>query len=243
MATITGFIEKIKFRNEANGYTVLSVTDQMDGEEVIMVGNLAYATEGDMIQATGIMSEHPVYGEQLQIERYEIKVPQDELSMERYLGSGAIKGIGAALAARIVRHFKADTFRIMEEEPERLSEVKGISEKMAMDIAGQVEEKKDMRQAMMFLQSYGITMNLAARIYQEYGPSLYGVIKENPYRLADDIPGVGFKMADEIAERVGIFTDSDYRIKAGSSIFFFRPRQMAIRICLRRSCLSRPRNC
>lgn len=215
MATITGFIEKIKFRNEANGYTVLSVTDQMDGEEVIMVGNLAYAAEGDMIQATGLMSEHPVYGEQLQIERYEIKAPQDELSMERYLGSGAIKGIGAALAARIVRHFKADTFRIMEEEPERLSEVKGISEKMAMDIAGQVEEKKDMRQAMMFLQSYGITMNLAARIYQEYGSSLYGIIKENPYRLADDIPGVGFKMADEIAERVGIFTDSDYRIRAG----------------------------
>ncbi|MCC8026959.1 MAG: AAA family ATPase [Clostridium sp.] len=215
MATITGFIEKIKFRNEDNGYTVLSVTDQMDGEEVIMVGNLAYAAEGDMIQATGHMSEHPVYGEQLQIESYEMKTPQDELSMERYLGSGAIKGIGAALAARIVRHFKADTFRIMEEEPERLSEVKGISEKMAMAIAEQVEDKKDMRQAMMFLQNYGITMNLAAKIYQEYGPSLYGIIKENPYRLADDIPGVGFKMADEIAEKVGIFTDSDYRIKAG----------------------------
>ena len=144
-----------------------------------------------------------------------MKLPQDELSVERYLGSGAIKGIGAALAARIVRHFKADTLRVMEEEPERLSEVKGISEKMAMAIAEQFEEKKDMRQAMMFLQNYGISMNLAAKIYQEYGPRLYGIIRENPYRLADDIPGVGFKMADEIAERVGIFTDSDYRIKAG----------------------------
>ena len=169
-----------------------------------------------MIEASGHMTQHPVYGEQLQIESYEMKTPQDELSMERYLGSGAIKGIGAALAARIVRHFKADTFRIMEEEPERLSEVKGVSEKMAMAIAEQVEDKKDMRQAMMFLQNYGITMNLAAKIYQEYGPTLYGIIRENPYRLADDIPGVvGFKMADEIAERVGIFTDSDYRIKAG----------------------------
>ena len=215
MATITGFIERIKFRNEENGYTVMSVTDQNDGEEVIMVGNLAYAAEGDMIEASGHMTQHPVYGEQLQIESYEMKTPQDELSMERYLGSGAIKGIGAALAARIVRHFKADTFRVMEEEPERLSEVKGISEKMAMAIAEQVEDKKDMRQAMMFLQNYGITMNLAAKIYQEYGPTLYGIIRENPYRLADDIPGVGFKMADEIAERVGIFTDSDYRIKAG----------------------------
>ena len=130
--------------------------------------------------------------------------------------SGAIKGIGAALAARIVRHFKADTFRVMEEEPERLSEVKGISEKMAMAIAEQVEEKKGMREAMMFLQNYGITLNLAAKIYQEYGPKLYSIIKENPYKLADDIPGVGFKMADEIAEKVGIFTDSDYRIRAGS---------------------------
>lgn len=215
MATITGFIERIKFRNEDNGYTVLSVTDQNDGDEVIMVGTLAYAAEGDMIEASGHMTEHPVYGEQLQIESYEMKPPQDELSMERYLGSGAIKGIGAALATRIVRHFKADTFRVMEEEPERLSEVKGISEKMAMAIAEQVEDKKDMRQAMMFLQNYGITMNLAAKIYQQYGPTLYGIIRENPYRLADDIPGVGFKMADEIAERVGIFTDSDYRIKAG----------------------------
>jgi exodeoxyribonuclease V alpha subunit len=213
MATITGFIERIKFRNEENGYTVMSVTDQSDGEEVIMVGNLAYAAEGDMIEASGHMTQHPVYGEQLQIESYEMKTPQDELSMERYLGSGAIKGIGAALAARIVRHFKADTFRVMEEEPERLSEVKGVSEKMAMAIAEQVEDKKDMRQAMMFLQNYGITINLAAKIYQEYGPALYGIIRENPYRLADDIPGVGFKMADEIAERVGIFTD--YRIKAG----------------------------
>ena len=135
--------------------------------------------------------------------------------MERYLGSGAIKGVGAALATRIVRHFKADTFRVMEEEPERLSEVKGISEKMAMSIAEQVEDKREMRQAMMFLQEYGITMNLAAKIYQKYGPALYSIVKENPYRLADDISGVGFKLAREIAGRVGIHTDSDYRIKAG----------------------------
>ena len=213
MATVCGFVERIKYRNEENGYTVLSLTDE--GEEYTLVGNFHYISEGEMVEATGPMTEHPVYGEQMTVETYEIKAPEDTAAMERYLGSGAVKGIGAALAARIVRRFKADTFRIMEEEPERLSEVKGISEKMAMAISEQVEEKKEMRQAMMFLQEYGISMSLAVNIYQEYGPRLYTVIKENPYQLADDIAGVGFKMADEIAKRVGIFTDSDFRIKSG----------------------------
>ena len=213
MATVQGFVEKIKYRNEDNGYTVLSLAASDD--EYILVGTFPYINEGEMIEASGTMTEHPIYGEQLQVESYEIKTPEDADSMERYLASGAIKGVGAALAARIVRRFKADTFRIMEEEPERLSEVKGISEKMAMAIAEQMEEKKGMRQATMFLQKYGISVNLAVKIYQEYGPRMYGIIEENPYRLADDIPGVGFKMADEIARRVGIFTDSDYRIKSG----------------------------
>ncbi|PJJ29894.1 SF1B family DNA helicase RecD2 [Lacrimispora celerecrescens] len=213
MATVCGFVEKIKYRNEDNGYTVLSLVNA--GEEYTLVGSFHYISEGEMIEAVGSMTEHPVYGEQMTVESYEIKAPEDTAAMERYLGSGAIKGIGAALASRIVRRFKADTFRVMEEEPERLSEVKGVSEKMAMSISQQVEEKKEMRQAMMFLQEYGITMNLAVKIYQEYGPRLYSVLKENPYQLADDIPGVGFKMADEIARKAGIFTDSDFRIKCG----------------------------
>ncbi|MBT9776882.1 ATP-dependent RecD-like DNA helicase [Clostridium sp. MCC353] len=215
MATVRGYVEKIKFRNEENGYSVLSVTGQNDGEEYILVGTFHYISEGELLEASGTMTEHPVYGEQMAVESYEIQAPEDTMSMERYLGSGAVKGVGAALAARIVRRFKADTFRIMEEEPERLAEVKGISEKMARAIGAQVEEKKEMRQAMMFLQEYGISMNLAVKIYQEYGPALYGIVKENPYRMADDIPGVGFKIADEIASKVGIFTDSDFRIKSG----------------------------
>nr|DAL96543.1 MAG TPA: ATP dependent DNA helicase [Caudoviricetes sp.] len=213
MATVCGFVERIKYRNEDNGYTVLSLVNE--GEEYTLVGNFHYISEGEMIEAVGTMTEHPVYGEQMTVESYEIKAPEDTAAMERYLGSGAIKGVGAALAARIVRRFKADTFRVMEEEPERLSEVKGVSEKMAMSISQQIEQKKEMRQAMMFLQEYGISMNLAAKIYQEYGPRLYSVIRENPYQMADDIPGVGFKMADEIARKVGIFTDSDFRIKCG----------------------------
>ena len=213
MAAVCGYVERIKYRNEENGYTVLSLVSE--GEEYTLVGSFHYIGEGEMVEAEGTMTEHPVYGEQLAVERYEIKAPEDTAAVERYLASGAVKGIGAALAARIVRRFKGDTFRIMEEEPERLSEVKGVSEKMAMAISRQVEEKKDMRQAMMFLQEYGISMNLAVKIYQEYGPRLYGVLKENPYQMADDIPGVGFKMADEIARKVGIFTDSDFRIKCG----------------------------
>ena len=213
MATVTGYVEKIKFRNEENGYSVLSVADGK--EEYILVGIFPYISEGERIEAAGRMVEHSIYGEQLAVESYEVKAPEDTLAIERYLGSGAIKGIGAALAKRIVKKFKNDTFRIMEEEPERLAEVKGISERMAMEIAEQVEEKRDMRQAMLFLQQYGISMNLAVKIYHEYGQRLYSVIQENPYQLADDISGVGFKIADEIAAKVGIFTDSDYRIKSG----------------------------
>src|SRR5699024_6588417 len=183
-----------------------------EDEEYILVGTFPYITEGEMLEASGSMVEHPVYGEQLQVESFEIKTPEDADAMERYLASGAIKGVGAALAARIVRRFKADTFRVMEEEPERLAEVKGISEKMAMAIGAQMEEKQGLRQATMFLQKYGISVNLAVKIYQTYGARMYGIIEENPYRLADDIPGVGFKMADEIARKVGIFTDSDYRL-------------------------------
>ncbi len=213
METVKGFVERIKFKNEENGYTVLSLN--AEGKEIIAVGTFHYISEGEMIEACGTMTEHPVYGQQLQVESYAVKTPEDTLSMQRYLGSGAIKGIGPVLAARIVKKFKADTFRIMEEEPERLSEVKGISEKIAMAISSQVQEKKEMRQAMMFLQEYGVSLHLAVKIYQEYGMRLYGIIRENPYKLAEDIPGVGFKMADELAKRVGIFTDSDFRIKCG----------------------------
>ena len=213
LATVRGFVERIKYRNEENGYSVLVLAEE--DEEYILVGTFPYITEGEMLEASGSMVEHPVYGEQLQVESFEIKTPEDADAMERYLASGAIKGVGAALAARIVRRFKADTFRVMEEAPERLAEVKGISEKMAMAIGAQMEERQGLRQATMFLQKYGISVNLAVKIYQTYGARMYGIIEENPYRLADDIPGVGFKMADEIARKVGIFTDSDYQLKSG----------------------------
>lgn len=212
MDIIEGYVEKIVFRNSDNGYTVLSVS--YDGDEMTCVGTFQYINEGEYVVLEGHLTTHPSYGEQLVVEKYEIKVPEDEQAVVRYLGSGAIKGIGPALADRIVRRFKEDTFRIIEEEPERLSEVKGISKRMAMEIASQLEEKKDMRKAMIFLQQYGISMSLAVKIYSKYGQEMYRIIKENPYKLADDISGVGFKIADEIAEKAGINRDSDFRIKS-----------------------------
>lgn len=213
MPFIEGYVEKIVYRNEDNGYTVLSLVD--DGEETTCVGTFHYIGEGELIEAEGTYTDHPMYGEQFQVDQYEIKAPEDILSIERYLGSGAIKGVGLVLAARIVKRFKADTFRIIEEEPERLSEVKGISQRMAMEISQQLEEKKDMRQAMIFLQKYGISSSLAVKIYNQYGPDMYTVIQQNPYKLADDISGIGFKIADEIAVKVGIRSDSDFRVKSG----------------------------
>ena len=213
--SITGYIDHIIFRNEDNGYTVMVLKGVSEEDELTCVGSFPVVTQGASVELEGNFTQHPVYGKQFQAVRLTEKMPEDALAMERYLGSGAIKGIGAALAGRIVRHFGDDTFQIVENEPERLSEVKGISEKKAREIAMQIAEKSDMRKAMMFLQKYGISLNLGAKIYQKYGETVYSVLQENPYRLADDISGVGFKIADEIAYRIGIHTDSDYRIKSG----------------------------
>lgn len=210
---VEGYIERIIYRNNENGYTVLSLYS--DEEEVTCVGSFPLISEGEYIRAMGSYTDHAVYGQQFLVESYDMKEPDDIFSVERYLSSGAIKGIGAALAGRIVKKFKEDTFRIIEEEPERLSEIKGISERMARDIYRQFEEKRDMRSAMLFLQQYNITGNLAVKIYTEYGQRMYEILKDNPYRLAEDIAGIGFKTADEIARRIGIGNDSDYRIKAG----------------------------
>lgn len=211
--TIEGYVDHIIYRNQENGYTVASLI--VDGEEVTCVGTFQTLSEGETICGKGRYTEHPSYGQQFSIYSYETVVPQDAFAIERYLGSGAIKGIGAALAARIVRKFGDDTLRIIEEEPERLAEVKGISERKAREIAEQVEEKADMRKAMMFLQKYGISQTLGVKIYQQYKQDMYRILKENPYKMAEDINGIGFKMADEIASRIGIHTDSDYRIRSG----------------------------
>lgn len=213
MEVVKGYVEHIVYRNEDNGYTVFHLTN--DDGELTCVGTFPYIGEGEMLEVTGEYTNHNVYGLQMQVASYETLEPEDLVSIERYLGSGAIKGLGTVLAGRIVRRFKGDTFRIIEEEPERLAEVQGISERKAREISQQVEEKKDMRKAMIFLQKYGITLALSAKIYEHYGQSVYRVMAENPYQIADHVPGVGFKTADEIARRIGIHTNSDYRIRSG----------------------------
>ena len=211
--SVCGYVEHIVYRNEENGYTVLHLA--ADGDEITCVGSLPFLSEGELIEASGFYTVHASYGEQFQIESYQVKMPDDEVAIERYLGSGAIKGVGSALAARIVRRFGKDSLRIIEQEPEQLAAIKGISERKAREIAAQVEEKKDMREAMMFLAEYGISTALAVRIFNIYGNEIYRVIQENPYRMADDVSGVGFRTADEIARRAGIRADSDFRIRSG----------------------------
>ena len=213
METIKGYVDHIIYQNKDNGYAVLSMN--VDDEEEICVGIFRGVDNGENLEITGEYVEHPSYGFQFKANSFKAVEPDDLLSMERYLGSGAIKGVGEALAKRIVKKFGKDTFRVIEEEPERLVEVKGISERIAQQIADQMIEKREIREAFLFLQKYGITNTLAVKIYEKYGMGMYSILKENPYRLAEDIQGVGFRLADEIAEKIGIHTDSDYRIRSG----------------------------
>jgi exodeoxyribonuclease V alpha subunit len=213
LETLKGFVEHIIYKNPQNGYAVINL--MVSDLEVTCTGIFTNLDEGECIEAQGNYIDHAVYGKQFKVENFIVVAPEDRVSVERYLGSGAIKGVGVSLAARIVRRFGDDTFRIIEEEPNRLSEIKGISERKAREIAQQVEEKKDVRDAMIFLQKYGISNTLALKIYKQYGMGLYKIMQENPYKLAEDVAGIGFRIADEIASKIGIHTDSDYRIRSG----------------------------
>ena len=212
MAHLEGYVSHIRFHNEENGYTVLEL-ETTHGDE-ILVGTFHYINEGEYLSAEAEFTEHPAHGPQYQVTSYQVKEPEGKEAMERYLGSGAVRGIGPALAARIVKKFKGDTFRIFEEEPERLAEVKGISLHKAMNFAVQFQEKQEMRHAMMFLSEYGIANHLAVRIFEEYGDKMYEILRTNPYKLAEDIHGIGFRIADAIAAKAGIAADSEHHICA-----------------------------
>lgn len=213
MEEVKGYVDHIVFRNPENGYTVFQLNN--DDGEITCVGKIHFIEEGELFLVKGEYVTHPIYGVQLSVSEISVCEPEDLLSIEKYLGSGAIKGLGPALAGRVVKKFKEETFRIIEEEPERLAEVKGISERKAMEISEQVESKKEMRNVMIYLQKFGVSTTLSAKLYQHYGNSIFKVIEENPYQMADEVTGVGFKTADEIAKRAGISRDSDFRIKSG----------------------------
>ena len=207
-----GYVEKVIYKNDDNGYAVFTVEGE-DGEDVF-VGTLRGVAEGVYVSAEGEYVDHPTYDLQFKFTSCEVKLPDDIIGVEKYLGSGVIKGVGEALAKRIVKKFKMDSLRIIEEEPERLAEIRGISERKAREIAVSYNEKKEMQEALMFLTGLSIPVNLAVRIYDEYGDKLYDVVRTNPYKLAEDISSVGFKTADDIAERLGISKDSDFRVRA-----------------------------
>ena len=211
---VEGTVNHIIYQNPENGYTVFEL-GVSGGKELTCVGFFQLLTEGESVTLFGRYTEHSAYGRQFRAEAYESRIPEDAESIERYLASGAVRGIGAALAARITARFGDDALRIMEEEPERLAEVKGISLRKAQEIGAQALEQITMRRAMMFLQQYGITPGMCVRIYRQYGEEIYTILRENPYRLAEDIDGIGFKTADRIAEQTGVTPDSEYRIRSG----------------------------
>ncbi|MGN0389747.1 MAG: AAA family ATPase [Wujia sp.] len=237
--TREGYIEKIIYKSEETGYCVLSVEGE-EGEE-IFVGNLPGAGEGLYVIAEGEYVNHPQYDIQFKFSSCEIRMPKDTIGIERYLGSGIVKGVGAVLAKKIVKKFGDDSLRIIEEEPERLAEISGISERKARAIAISYLEKKEFQDVVIFLAEYGISVNLAIRIYNTYGSKVYDVVKGNPYKLAEDISGVGFRIADMIARRMGVASDSVFRLRssilyalnmAGNEGHMYLPKQVLIRKCV-----------
>lgn len=213
METIRGYIDHISFQNQENGYTVLALATEAG--EITCVGTAKGYTAGESVEVEGNYVMHPVYGQQMKMTRISAAAPTDRAALMRYLCSGAVKGIGEKRAVKIIEHFGDDAYRILEEEPERLTEIKGISPRIVREIAEQLAEKRDERKAVIFMQQYGIGPALCTRLYDRYGDEIYGILKHNPYRLADEVPAVGFKTADEIAKRVGITADSEYRIRSG----------------------------
>ena len=212
MDKLRGYIEKIIYRNPQNDYTVIRVED--NGISTTCVGCLHDINAGEFMEFTGEYVFHPRFGQQFKASQARILIPEDLASVERYLGSGAIKGIGAVTARRIVEAFGEDTMRILDEEPERLAEIKGISRAKAQEIAATQEEKKDLRNVCIYLGDYGISNALAVKLYGIYDQEIYKIIRDNPYQLADEVSGIGFRKADEIARRTGVNPGSDYRIKA-----------------------------
>lgn len=213
METIRVYIERVVYQDDSNGFQILLGTS--DDEEKTLLGKFMGQMQGLTIEATGTEEYNPARGPQFRVSSYEVIEPEDEEGIRRYLASGAIKGVGDSIAARIVEKFGADAMRIIEEEPERLAQIKGISMRKAQEIAVQVEQQKDLQSAMIFLQKYGITFHQAVKIYDRYGNRIYSILKENPYLLAREVDGIGFQTADSIANKIGIKVDSEYRIHCG----------------------------
>ncbi|WP_045692750.1 SF1B family DNA helicase RecD2 [Streptomyces rubellomurinus] len=216
LAQVEGVLERITYANEETGYTVARVDTGRGGNDLLtVVGALLGAQVGESLRLHGRWGSHPQYGRQFTVENYTTVLPATVQGIQRYLGSGLIKGIGPRFAERIVERFGVDTLEVIENEPGRLIEVPGLGPKRTKKIAAAWEEQKAIKEVMVFLQGVGVSTSLAVRIYKQYGDASIGVVRNEPYKLASDVWGIGFLTADRIAQAVGIPHDSPERVKAG----------------------------
>lgn len=214
-AVVEGVLERITYANEENGYTVARVDTGRGSDLLTVVGSLLGAQPGESLRMEGRWASHPQYGKQFTVENYTTVLPATIQGIRRYLGSGLIKGIGPRIAERIVDHFGVDTLDVIEQEPKKLIEVPGLGPKRTKSIGAAWEEQKAIKEVMIFLQGVGVSTSIAVRIYKKYGDASISVVKNQPYRLAADVWGIGFLTADKIAQAVGIPHDSPQRVKAG----------------------------
>ena len=208
LTDLSGQIERITFTNEENGFTIAKVKVKGKRDLVTVVGNLMAPMPGEIIDMRGEWAQHAKYGEQFKVARFKTKVPATVYGIQKYLGSGLIKGLGPVRAGRIVDRFGEDTLDVIENQIDRLAEVKGIAEKSIANIAKAWSAQKDIRDVMIFLQSHGVSSAYASKIFKRYGDRSIAVVKQNPYRLATDIFGIGFLKADSIAKELGFSNDS-----------------------------------
>ncbi|MBU0703652.1 MAG: ATP-dependent RecD-like DNA helicase [Chloroflexi bacterium] len=212
---LQGTVERITYYSEETGYSVIRLSVPGRPDLATVVGNLPEVQPGESLRLTGVWTAHPQYGRQFKAELCEQTLPATVEGIKRYLGSGLVKGVGPVTATRIVQRFGADTLRVLDEEPRRLREALGVGPKRAKSIAQAWDEQKHIREVMLFLQSHGVTTGLAVKIYKAYGDDALQVVQENPYRMARDIWGVGFKTADKIARDLGLPSDAPSRVQAG----------------------------
>ena len=214
-AILEAVLERITYANQDTGYTVARVATNRSSDLLTVVGPLLGAQPGESLRLQGRWASHPQYGRQFQVEAYDSLLPATIQGIRRYLGSGLIKGIGPKMAERIVDHFGPATLEVIEEAPGRLVEVPGLGPKRTTMITAAWAEQQAIKEVMVFLQGVGVSTSLAVRIYKTYQDQAIEVVRREPYRLAGDVWGIGFKTADQIAQRLGIPHDSPQRVKAG----------------------------
>src|SRR5215470_17943728 len=215
-AVLDGVLERVTFANPETGYTIARIAPERGGADLITaVGPLLGAQIGEFLRLRGRWSSHPKYGRQFEVHSYATVLPATAAGIQKYLGSGLIKGIGPVMAERMVAHFGVDIMHVIEDSPDRLIEVEGLGPKRTAMITAAWAEQKAIKEVMVFLQGVGVSTSLAVRIYKKYGDEAISVVRDEPYRLAADVWGIGFKTADTIAAAVGIARDSPERIKAG----------------------------